>query len=138
MDLVAKQQGLVSRQRLFAMLGSSAEMGEVAYAKLISQPSQAAAMAPTVSAFVKDRRQDHLDVLLQEMLGERATPELVRSGSRHAVVVQLRREFIGQAKARGYKAWEIAKVLNVSERCVRGYWHELAAAVPGTISEPVF
>lgn len=120
LDLVTNQPTLVARHRLFALLGNTVKKGAYTYAELIRQPP--AISQPTSDrVFAEDRRLDHLGVILQELIGERATLEFLWSGNHSTRAVHLRRKFVSLARVKGYKASEIARVLRVSERCVRRY-----------------
>ena len=119
MDVVSRRSGIVSAQQLFEIIGGTAEKGAKVYDELIRQNIFAVSQVATESAFVSERRADQLEVLLDEMIGDRTSIGHIRSGSRDTLSILLRREFIGLATSQGYKTAEIARLLNVTDRCVR-------------------
>ena len=92
MEIVSQKAGIVSTERLFEVLGGTADKGRTAYEELIRQNFVPVSQAATQSAFQSERRSD-----------------------------RLRREFFQLASGQGFKTVEIARVLNVTDRCVRGY-----------------
>ena len=120
MDVVSRRSGIVSAQQLFEIIGGTAEKGAKVYDELIRQNIFAVSQVATESAFVSERRADQLEALLDEMIGDRTSIGHIRSGSRDTLSILLRREFIGLATSQGYKTAEIARLLNVTDRCVRG------------------
>jgi len=126
MEIVSNKGGVVSVSRLFDLLGGSGkndrtayEQGIHTYKQLIRKNFLMVSLATTTNAFVSERRSDQLEALLKEMLGDRATVGKLRSGSRDAQTVQLRNEFVHLATDQGFKASEIAHLLQVSDRTVR-------------------
>jgi putative transposase len=120
-DILSGQSDIVSTERLFEVLGGSGDKGRNVYEKMIRRNFTSASQAATPIAFHEERRTERLQALLVEMLAGRTTVESLRCGRRDARSSQLRREFVGLASDQGYKVAEIADVLQVSDRCVRGY-----------------
>lgn len=126
MEVVSNKGGVVSVGRLFDILGGSDkndrtafEAGAHSYDQLIRQNFIPVSTAPDVPAFTSERRIEQLEVMLAEMLGDRATIGEVRSGLRDPIITRLRREFVRHATCQGYKTAEIARVIALSDRTVR-------------------
>jgi len=121
MEIVSQKAALVYTERLFEALGGTADKGRTAYEELIRLNFASVSQAPTQSAFQSERRSDRLLVMLEEILGGRLTVDCIRSGGHDAISNQLRREFFLMASSQGFRTAEIARALNVTDRCVRGY-----------------
>lgn len=120
-DISTNCNELVSIQRLFEMLGCTPEEGALTYGQLIRQELFPVSRAPNHNAFLIEQRCENLEMLLEEMLANRAPASLIRSGNRDAFSNQLRNEFINLAAKQGFKNSEIARFLNMTDRCIRQY-----------------
>jgi len=118
LEIISRNSGVVSTGRLFEIIGSNQKNGEQLYNDLI-QRNINVSNAPTECAFFSERRSDQLSALLAEMIGERTSLDHICSGSRDALSAQIRRKFIPLAIDKGFKTGEIAKLLGVTDRCVR-------------------
>lgn len=118
-EIVCRKPGIVAKERLFEVLGGTTENGRTTYDDLILQKYFPVSQALTDSAFESEYRLDLLETILEEMLGGRSTVSGIRSGARDSFSNQLRREFILLAFGQGFKPGEIARTLNVTDRCVR-------------------
>lgn len=130
LEVVSRRGGIVSTQRLFEILGGTAEKGAKVYNELIRQNIVPVSQAPTESDFIRERRADQLEALLDETIGDRTSIKHIRSGSRDSLSIQIRREFTQLATSQGFKTTEIAHLLNVTDRSIRSM-----RPVPGTESE---
>jgi hypothetical protein len=129
MEIVASRQIIVAKNRLFEIIGGTENKGEKAYHALIADHIDSTAVEPVQSEFVRQRRVKILESLLIDALGnhEYLTLAQVRSSRHFPQIVAFRRIFAGFATKHGYSTSEIAIVLNISERSVRGL-----RGVPGT------
>lgn len=120
LDIVTRRIPIVARERLFALLGSTIEEGAAAYKALIKGSLGKPSQASTEGAFNNELRSETLDMLFEEFMDGQVSVEHVRSASRDAKVVQIRRAFIRLAIDKGYSVDEISKVLHMTSRSIRG------------------
>lgn len=119
MEIRAKRCTILSRKRLFEVIGGSDERGRAVYQRLIKQKIELFFHSSTQREFIQDCHSESVDALLLKTLDGGALVEHVRSASRDAHVVKLRHEFIKAASEKGYTSKEIANALHRSERNIR-------------------
>ncbi len=118
-EVASLKSNLVSAQRLFEILGGTAEKGSQVYDTLIRQNNDNVSKAPSIRAFNREYRVSQLSGVLEEIIKGRMTVTGIQSGRRDALAVRLRCEFIRKANDLGYSATEIARLLRVTDRYVR-------------------
>lgn len=121
-EFFTMRRGLVSRNRLLEILGGSVEKGWEAYSTLISESFDPQLPVLTQRDFVRQRQIEELNKLLEETLSRKnfLPPDLFCPGSRNKAIIDFRRSFAASAIEKGYRPEDIAKLLQINERTIRG------------------
>lgn len=119
-DVVKSSGKIIDRKELMAVIDKSPKRAYSIYMDLIREKIELDSLPDGACEFLALRRSEQLETILKEQCPDPDDLKRLLSKSKSPDIVALRKNVILHGKKQGFTTKEIADLLGVSQRCVRG------------------